>query len=75
MVIVVLLNNGGSILAVGFVVVLFLMDACSSIGRAADSKSAGWGFDSLRACQFLISYRCLAPATGSCPNFYQHNLD
>ena len=22
----------------------------SSIGRAADSKSAGWGFDSLRPC-------------------------
>jgi hypothetical protein len=24
--------------------------ASSSIGRAADSKSAGWGFDSLLAC-------------------------
>ena len=23
---------------------------CSSIGRAADSKSAGWGFKSLRPC-------------------------
>ena len=27
------------------------MQARSSIGRAADSKSAGWGFESSRACQ------------------------
>ena len=25
-------------------------DGRSSTGRAADSKSAGWGFDSLRPC-------------------------
>ena len=24
--------------------------ACGSIGRASDSKSEGWGFESLRAC-------------------------
>lgn len=27
------------------------MKASSSNGRAADSKSAGWGFESLLACQ------------------------
>ena len=29
--------------------------ASSSIGRAADSKSAGWGFDSLLACHSLLT--------------------
>ena len=29
------------------------MQASSSIGRAAVSKTAGWGFDSLLACHFL----------------------
>ena len=27
------------------------MKARSTIGSASDSKSGGWGFDSLRACQ------------------------
>ena len=26
-------------------------DGCSSTGRAAVSKAAGWGFESLRPCQ------------------------
>lgn len=30
---------------------LILLQASSSIGRAAVSKTAGWGFDSLLACQ------------------------
>jgi hypothetical protein len=29
---------------------LFVLQASSSIGRAAVSKTAGWGFDSLLAC-------------------------
>jgi preprotein translocase subunit SecE len=33
--------------------------ASSSIGRAAVSKTAGWGFDSLLACQYLAGYRAL----------------
>ena len=33
-----------------------LMCACSSTGRAAVSKTAGWGFESLRAChRFTVS--------------------
>ena len=32
---------------------LILLQASSSIGRAAVSKTAGWGFDSLLACQIL----------------------
>jgi hypothetical protein len=31
-----------------------LTQASSSIGRAAVSKTAGWGFDSLLACHWLI---------------------
>jgi preprotein translocase subunit SecE len=31
-----------------------MKQASSSIGRAAVSKTAGWGFDSLLACQRLI---------------------
>ena len=30
------------------------IQASSSIGRAAVSKTAGWGFDSLLACQILV---------------------
>ena len=30
------------------------MQASSSNGRASDSKSGGWGFESLLACHFLI---------------------
>ena len=30
---------------------LILLQASSSIGRAAVSKTAGWGFGSLLACQ------------------------
>ena len=30
---------------------LILLQASSSIGRAAVTKTAGWGFDSLLACQ------------------------
>jgi|SaaInlStandDraft_6_1057023.scaffolds.fasta_scaffold62990_2 preprotein translocase SecE subunit len=29
------------------------MEASGSIGRAADSKSAGWGFESLLACHVV----------------------
>ena len=29
------------------------MQASSSNGRASDSKSGGWGFESLLACHFL----------------------
>ena len=32
---------------------LTLLQASSSIGRAAVSKTAGWGFDSLLACHLL----------------------
>ena len=39
-----------SLPAIGICV--FRMQASSSIGRAAVSKTAGWGFDSLLACQF-----------------------
>ena len=35
--------------------------ASSSIGRAAVSKTAGWGFDALLACQTLLMSRI--PAT------------
>ena len=31
--------------------------ASSSIGRAAVSKTAGWGFDALLACQTLLTSR------------------
>ena len=30
------------------------MQASSSNGRASDSKSGGWGFESLLACHFLF---------------------
>jgi hypothetical protein len=33
----------------------FWQQASSSIGRAAVSKTAGWGFDSLLACHFQVS--------------------
>jgi hypothetical protein len=32
----------------------FKMQASSSNGRASDSKSGGWGFESLLACHFLF---------------------
>ena len=30
-----------------------IMEECSSIGRAPVSKTGGWGFESLLACQLL----------------------
>ena len=32
---------------------LVILQASSSIGRASDSKSESWGFESLLACQIL----------------------
>src|SRR5512138_1080381 len=33
----------------------------SSIGRAAVSKTAGWGFESLLTCQRFVRIHCLTP--------------
>ncbi len=39
----------------------FVLQASSSIGRAAVSKTAGWGFDSLLACHLLrVRYGIMA---------------
>tara|TARA_B100000003_G_scaffold38061_1_gene32287 strand:- start:1356 stop:1517 length:162 start_codon:yes stop_codon:yes gene_type:complete len=41
--------------------------ASSSIGRAAVSKTAGWGFDSLLACQEIGNLK-MANGLGSIPS-------
>ena len=49
-------------------VALCASDGCSSIGRAPDSKSGGWGFKSLRPCSRLNSVNqiCLLVGTSCC---------